>query len=90
MAITLGKTADAAKYSAMFADLKKEFHTAWWDPAKKVYAKGGQTAHSLALALDVPPTAEIKKAVVDHLVSDIVGNGNHTTCGEPISKLLHL
>ena len=85
MASTLGKTSDAAKYSAMFADLKTEFHTAWWDPAKKVYAKGGQTAHSLALALDVPPTAAIKQAAVEHFVSDIVGNGNHTTCGEALN-----
>jgi hypothetical protein len=33
MAATLGLAADAAKYSSMFAELKSEFHTAWWDPA---------------------------------------------------------
>ena len=52
-----------------------------WDPAKKVYAKGGQTAHSLALALGCAPTPEIREAAVAHFVADITGNGNHTTCG---------
>jgi hypothetical protein len=79
MAAALGKTADADKYSQMFAKLKMEFHTAWWDPTNKIYAKGGQTAHSLALALDVAPTTEINQAAVDHFVSDIIANGNHTT-----------
>eukprot|EP01043_Picozoa_sp_COSAG02_P050414 COSAG02_NODE_5179_length_4568_cov_2.012531_3_plen_69_part_00 len=56
-----------------------EFHAAWWDPVKKIYEKGGQTAHSLALALGCAPTSEIQAAAVAHLVADIVGNGNHTT-----------
>jgi hypothetical protein len=81
MAAALGKSSDAAKYTSMYARLKQEFHTAWWDPAKKIYAKGGQTAHTLALALDVAPSQSIRQETVDHLVSDIISNGNHTTCG---------
>ena len=81
MASKLGLTADAAKYSSMFAKLKAEFHTQWWDPVNKVYEAGGQTAHSLALALGCAPTAAIRAAAVAHFVADIVGNGNHTTCG---------
>jgi alpha-L-rhamnosidase len=81
MASALGLTSDAEKYTAMFETGKAEFHKSWWNDTAQVYADGGQTAHSLALALDCSPTAAIKKAAVEHLVSDIISHGNHTTCG---------
>ena len=81
----------AAKYTAMYKNILSAFHQAWWDPVKKIYADGGQTAHSLALTLDaeskaigVPglmPTAAVKEATLHKLVTDIIANGNHTTCG---------
>jgi len=80
MAKAIGKTADATKYSTAAEKYGKEWHAAWFDSAKGVYAKGGQTAQTLGLELDVG-TAATKKSVLAALVANVLAHSNHTTCG---------
>ena len=80
MADKLGHKDDAVKYQAIFANVSSMWHEHWWSNTTGLYADGGQTAQVLALQLDVMPK-DVKQAVVDGLVADIIAHGNHTTCG---------
>jgi hypothetical protein len=74
-----------AKYTAMYAQVKKNWHKKWFDTKHQWYQDGGQTAQVLALALDrnlphmMSPTE--KASVLKRLVSLINGAGNHSTSG---------
>ncbi|MEU4689864.1 family 78 glycoside hydrolase catalytic domain [Actinoplanes sp. NPDC023714] len=88
LAADLGKTADAARFSALAAGIKTAFNTTFWDPARKLYADNGavsQTAQALALDAGLVPEAE-RQAVLDGLVAMIYafhpdGDGPHLSGG---------
>ncbi|BEL06675.1 hypothetical protein Q0Z83_048660 [Actinoplanes sichuanensis] len=84
----LAPPADAAKYTALAADIKAAFHQAFWDPTRKLYADGGavsQSAQALALDAGLVPESE-RQAVLDGLVAMIYafhpdGDGPHFSGG---------
>jgi hypothetical protein len=78
--------ASAAKYAAMYAQVKTAFHAQWYDAANGWYADGGQTAQVLALQLDrrapLMMSAAEKAAVLSRLVHNVVAlHGNRSTSG---------
>ncbi|MEU8238257.1 family 78 glycoside hydrolase catalytic domain [Actinoplanes missouriensis] len=88
LAADLGKPADAARFSALAADIRTAFHTTFWDPARKLYADNGavsQSAQALALDAGLVPESE-RQAVLDGLVAMIYafhpnGDGPHFSGG---------
>ncbi|MEV6304848.1 family 78 glycoside hydrolase catalytic domain [Actinoplanes sp. NPDC051861] len=83
-----GHQADAVRYTALAADIKAAFNTAFWDPARRLYADNGavsQSAQALALDAGLVPDAE-RQAVLDGLVAMIYafhpnGDGPHFSGG---------
>lgn len=79
MARVLGKTADAAKYEALFREIKAAFNRAY--VADDVRIKGNtQTDYVLALAFDLLPP-DRRAAAAKHLVDDIAAKGDHLSTG---------
>jgi hypothetical protein len=74
MATAIGHTADAARYTALLATLRTEYHTAFWDPAQKWYGTGTQMAQAMPLWLGVVPPA-IVPTLVANLADDVSNNG---------------
>jgi alpha-L-rhamnosidase len=77
----LGKSDDAAKYSALASREKDLFNARFFDAKTQVYDKGSQAAQAMPLALGIVP-AEARKAVLDKLVVDIHAHSDHVTTGE--------
>ncbi|BBH70182.1 hypothetical protein ACTI_68670 [Actinoplanes sp. OR16] len=88
LAADLGKPVDAARFSALAADITTAFNTTFWDSARKLYADNGavsQSAQALALDAGLVPDAE-RQAVLDNLVAMIYafhpnGGGPHFSGG---------
>ncbi|MBW6439061.1 glycoside hydrolase family 78 protein [Actinoplanes hulinensis] len=88
LAADLGKSADAARYATLAADIRTAFNNAFWDPARRLYADNGavsQSAQALALDAGLVPEAE-RQAVLDGLVAMIYafhpnGDGPHFSGG---------
>ncbi|MGD0653748.1 MAG: family 78 glycoside hydrolase catalytic domain [Thermoguttaceae bacterium] len=77
----LGKTADAAKYRDLSAEILDAFNQKFFDSQEKNYSTGSQTALAMPLVLGlVDPDS--RQAIVDRLVKDIRDHGNHTTAGD--------
>ncbi|WP_433788688.1 family 78 glycoside hydrolase catalytic domain [Actinoplanes sp. CA-252034] len=73
----LAPPADAAKYTALAADIRTAFHNTFWDPVRRLYADNGavsQTAQALALDAGLVPEPE-RQAVLDALVA-LTGGGH--------------
>jgi alpha-L-rhamnosidase len=70
-ATALGRTADAAHYTALAADIKNAFNTTFLNAAKNGYADGRQTTSILPLALGLVPAEDVT-AVGDQLVNTIL------------------
>ncbi len=76
----LGKTADAALYDKLAADIRAAFNREFYDPRTGDYADGTQTANTLALFLDLP--TEKQGGAWGRLFDDIVYKHNsHLTTG---------
>ncbi|HEV2348269.1 MAG TPA: family 78 glycoside hydrolase catalytic domain [Terriglobia bacterium] len=81
IARVLGKTADAGKYSQLAGQIKEAFNRKFYDPAKRQYANGTQTADAMALNLDLA-TPDHRGAAAGNLTNDIVyRHDTHVTTG---------
>jgi alpha-L-rhamnosidase len=80
MANALGKTADAAKYSALAAAIADGFNKTYFDAATDVYGTGTQFSYAMPIALGIVPAGH-ETAVADKLVADVVAHDDHVTTG---------
>jgi alpha-L-rhamnosidase len=81
MAKLLGKSADEQTYSQLAGQIKDAFHREFYDPKRKVYASGTQTAGVLPLYFGLVPEDK-RGAVWGHLFNDIVyAHDSHVTTG---------
>ena len=81
MSQVIGMTNDTQSYTTFYQQLATEFHQVFFTPASNYYADGMQAAQALALALPNVVPANVRDAVLQHLVQDIIANGNHSTTG---------
>jgi alpha-L-rhamnosidase len=81
MSQVLGKKEDTDTYSALYQKLAEEFHRVFYNTSSNFYADGMQAAQAFALALPGVVPANVREAVINHLVTDINENGNHVTTG---------
>ena len=77
----LGKTADAAKYRDLAAEILAAFNQRFFNREEKKYATGSQTSSAMPLVLGMVD-ADSHQAVADRLVQDIREHGKHTTAGD--------
>jgi alpha-L-rhamnosidase len=77
----LGKSADADGYAALVAAIRQAFHAKYYDAANHTYATGSQASDALALDMGAVP-ADLRPAVLDHLVANVQANGYHLNLGE--------
>jgi alpha-L-rhamnosidase len=76
----LGKSADAALYDKLAAEIRVAFNREFYDPKTGNYADGTQTANTLALFLDLP--TEKQGGASGRLFDDIVyKHDSHLTTG---------
>ncbi|MGZ5454206.1 MAG: family 78 glycoside hydrolase catalytic domain [Candidatus Aminicenantales bacterium] len=76
----IGKTADAALYDKLAADIRTAFNREYYDPKTGDYADGTQTANTLPLFLAIP--TEKEGGAWGRLFDDIVYKHNaHLTTG---------
>jgi len=76
----LGKSADAALYDKLAAEIRVAFNREFYDPKTGDYADGTQTANTLALFLDLP--TEKHGGASGRLFDDIVyEHDSHLTTG---------
>ena len=84
MAIAIGESSDAAKYTAMYEAGGKAYHEHFYNATTKVYGKGSQCSCVMALHIGAVPK-ELEASVVKTMVDDIqVGNKygpNHIDVG---------
>jgi alpha-L-rhamnosidase len=81
MSQVLNKTADTTTYSVLYQQLTEEFHRVFFNATSKFYADGMQAAQAMALALPGVVPANLRGAVLDHLVTNISRTDNHATTG---------
>ncbi len=79
VAQALGKADDAAKYGALFEEIRDAFNKAYVTPEARI--KGDtQTVYVLALAFDLLPP-ELRPRALEHLVADIENRQWHLSTG---------
>jgi hypothetical protein len=61
--------------------VRAEFRRRFYDPAKKSFAGGSQTANAMPLVTGLAPE-EARAALVGHIADDVRGRGNHTSAGD--------
>jgi alpha-L-rhamnosidase len=79
VARVLGKSADAATYTALFQSIKTAFQTAYVAADGKIRGDT-QTAYALALRFGLLSDAQ-RAIAVKHLADNVVAHGNHLTSG---------
>ena len=80
VARVVGKTADAALYDKLAAEIRTAFNKEFYNPKTGDYADGTQTANTLALFLELP--TEKQGGAWGRLFDDIVyKNNSHLTTG---------
>ncbi|HWQ53961.1 MAG TPA: family 78 glycoside hydrolase catalytic domain [Bryobacteraceae bacterium] len=72
---------EARQFAAEAAEVAAAFQKAFYKPAEGTYATGSQTSLAMPLALGLAPEAA-RPALVEKLVADIRGRGNHTSAGD--------
>jgi hypothetical protein len=77
----LGKSADAARYATLAANIKKAFNDKFYDPATGKIERNSQTANAIALYAGLVPD-ERREAILQNLIDDIRGRGNALTAGD--------
>ena len=70
IALLLGHTGDASRYSQMAADVKRAFNARFWDAERQQYEQGSQTASAMALYMGLT-TNDNRLAVLKALTGDI-------------------
>ena len=79
IASALGRTEDAAKYEALFGEIKAAFHQAFVAPDGHIQGDT-QTAYVLALRFGLLPDAQ-RPLAAQHLVADIEAKQGHLSTG---------
>jgi alpha-L-rhamnosidase len=79
VAQALGKHEDAARYEALFEEVRRAFQARYVTPSGLVAAQT-QTAYVLALHFDLLP-AELRAVAASELVRDIERRGDHLSTG---------
>lgn len=79
-AAVLGKTEDAATYSALFETIKAAFNNAYINPTTGVCTSPTQCAYALALRFNLLPDA-LRPKVAQLLEDDVIAKGNHLSIG---------
>jgi alpha-L-rhamnosidase len=74
IATVLGKTADAATYSAAAAATLAAFTAKWFNPSTLEVANGTQASMAMALDIGAIPAADVS-AVTSQLVASVTANG---------------
>jgi len=81
IAKVLGKSSDAATYSQLAGQIKEAFNRKYYDPAKREFANGTQTANAMALNLDLA-SPDHRGGAAGNLTNDIVyRHDTHVTTG---------
>jgi hypothetical protein len=62
-------------------ELRAGFQRRFYDPEKKSFATGSQTANAMPLVVGLAP-ADASAALVAHIVDDVHARGNHTSAGD--------
>ena len=80
-AAVLGRNAEAERYGALARDIAKAFHEKFYDPEKRYYLPGTQTANTLPLYLRIAPE-DLRPNVRNRITDDVVYFKNtHLTTG---------
>ncbi len=77
----LGETENARRYTAQAEAIKAAFNQTFFNAATDTYATGSQTAHALALVLDLVPPGH-RDAVLAGLIREVRAHGNAITAGD--------
>ncbi len=80
-ATLLGKTEDARNFAELAEAIKGAFNRQFYNPATGQYASGSQCANSLALVMNLAPSADRGK-VLDRVAEDVRQRGNALTAGD--------
>ncbi len=80
-AALLGRADDAKRYKQLGEQIRQSFNARFYDPAKRSYATGSQTANAIPLVMHLVPDAD-RGAVLDALVRDVRQHGNALTAGD--------
>lgn len=81
IATLLGRPGDAAAHAARADAVREAFNRALYDPAKRSYATGSQTANAMPLVLGLVPEGDAP-AVLDAIVADIRARGDAISAGD--------
>ena len=77
----LGKADDARRYAQQAGEVRQAYNARFYEPAKRHYAQGTQTANALPVVLGIVDPAD-RAAVVEDIVRDIRSRGNALTAGD--------
>ncbi|WP_329061694.1 family 78 glycoside hydrolase catalytic domain [Amycolatopsis sp. NBC_01480] len=80
MATALGKTADAAHYTALAGQIAAGFLKRYFAPDTGVFGTGTQLSYALPLVFGLVPAGR-DQATADRLVADLAAHQNHVTTG---------
>lgn len=80
MATVLGDSADAAKYTALAAQIAAGFNAHYFDASTGQYGTGTQLSYAMPLVLGIVPAGH-EQPTVDKLVQNIAAYGDHLTTG---------
>ena len=81
IATKLGHLEDAGYYSDLAEKVKKAFNDSFFNPVKKQYATGSQTANAMAIYMNLVDEKD-RAAVLENIVKDIRGRNNALTAGD--------
>ena len=77
----LGKPGDARRYVRQAGEVRQAYNARFYEPSKRRYAQGTQTANALPVVLGIVGPAD-RAAVVEDIVRDIHSRGNALTAGD--------
>jgi hypothetical protein len=80
-AALLGKDDDARQFSELAQNIRTAFNARFYDPARRLYATGSQTADAIPLVMDLCDPAN-RDAVLEAIVRDVRQRGNALTAGD--------
>ena len=81
MATLIGEKEDAGYYRNMAEEIRKAFNSKFFNPVTKVYSTGSQTAYAMPLFFRMVDE-NIRKDVVNNLVTSIIANNKALTAGD--------
>jgi hypothetical protein len=77
----LDHQSEAAAYAASARRVNEAFHKSFYDPLRKQYGSGSQTAYAMPLVLGMTPASDMAQ-VRQNLLKDVVSRGNQQTAGD--------